>query len=230
MLNMSTLEERIQEMMDVTKLTVPEIAGIAGVTPSAVSQWLGQSARPTKTISLEPALLLERKTGFSALWLSKGKGPKMADRPRANTPSNFVDIGGGLMHPSRTALPPTKKIKVSSMIKLDRDGSLERFPASGDVEVVAHGVDVDAYALQVSGSRLGLIQHGYVLVVSPSRAPKTRCPVIVCTTDGKQRLMNMLVADDAAVTLDHIMGDGQVTLLRSEIEFVHAVVNIIPGA
>lgn len=79
MLNMSTLDERIATLMEATGWTVGEIASIAGVTSSAVSQWLGKtgdSGKATKSIKIEPALLLERKSGFSALWLSKGIGPQ----------------------------------------------------------------------------------------------------------------------------------------------------------
>jgi transcriptional regulator with XRE-family HTH domain len=77
MLNMSTLEERIAELMKSKDWTESRVAEIAGVTRSAVSQWLGKTDTPTKSIKLKPALLLERKSGFSALWLSAGEGPKM---------------------------------------------------------------------------------------------------------------------------------------------------------
>lgn len=78
---MSTLEERIREFMVATGWDVPKIASIACVSQSAVWQWLGKGSKIIKTIgSLEAALLLERESGFSALWLAKGKGPKFARR------------------------------------------------------------------------------------------------------------------------------------------------------
>ena len=84
-LTMSNLEDRISELIKVTGWSVPEIAKRAKVTPSAVSQWLGKSGRPTKSILLRPAIYLERDSGFSALWLSSGEGPKFARPPGPTT-------------------------------------------------------------------------------------------------------------------------------------------------
>jgi len=75
---MTTLEERIREFMDATGWSVTKIASIAGVSTSAVSQWIGGGPKEIKTIgNLKAALMLERESGFSALWLARGEGPKM---------------------------------------------------------------------------------------------------------------------------------------------------------
>lgn len=79
---MNTLQDRIAELMTVTKLTVGELADAAGVSSSAATQW---KDGPTKTLKAAPAAKLSAKTGFSALWLSSGEGPKMATGSVANT-------------------------------------------------------------------------------------------------------------------------------------------------
>lgn len=44
---------------------------------SVVSQWLGKGSKEIKSIGkMEAAIYLERATGFSALWVAKGMGPK----------------------------------------------------------------------------------------------------------------------------------------------------------
>lgn len=74
---MSTLDERIREFMMATSWDEARIAAVAGVSRSAVAQWLGKGSKIIKTIgNLEAALMLERESGFSALWLARGKGPK----------------------------------------------------------------------------------------------------------------------------------------------------------
>lgn len=48
---------------------------------SVVSQWLGRGSKEIKTIGkLEAAIYIERASGFSALWVAKGMGPRRVDR------------------------------------------------------------------------------------------------------------------------------------------------------
>lgn len=70
---MATLQERIAELMLMSKLTVGDLADIAGVSSSAVTQW---KDGPTKSIKTGPATKLAAKTGYSALWIGTGEGPK----------------------------------------------------------------------------------------------------------------------------------------------------------
>lgn len=92
---MLQLKERIEELMRAKGWSVAQIARAAGVSSSSVSQWLGKGSKEIKSIALGPALKLEAESGFSALWLSKGEGPKQAPplpggEPLA-PPPNFAD-------------------------------------------------------------------------------------------------------------------------------------------
>jgi len=72
---MSTLQERIAEIMETTGLTVGQLAVIAEVSSSAVSQW---KDGPTKALKTGPATRLADRTGFLARWIADGDGPKKA--------------------------------------------------------------------------------------------------------------------------------------------------------
>lgn len=70
---MTTLQERIAKLMAETGKTVGDLASIAGVSSSAVTQW---KDGPTKSLKTAPAVKLAAATGFSAMWIATGTGPE----------------------------------------------------------------------------------------------------------------------------------------------------------
>lgn len=70
---MTTLQDRIAELMEISGLSVGQLAEIAGVSSSAVSQW---KDGPTKALKAGPATRLAERTGYSARWIAEGEGPK----------------------------------------------------------------------------------------------------------------------------------------------------------
>lgn len=70
---MTTLQDRIAKLMAETGKTVGEIADIAEVSSSAVTQW---KDGPTKSLKTAPATKLAAATGFSAMWIATGAGPE----------------------------------------------------------------------------------------------------------------------------------------------------------
>lgn len=90
---MKTLTERITELMQEMKWDVDKVADVAGVSSSAVYQWLGGGSKIIKSIgSIESAQRLQKASGFSALWLAKGSGPRKVDTGAANV--GTAAIGG----------------------------------------------------------------------------------------------------------------------------------------
>jgi hypothetical protein len=76
---MPTLQDRIDEILaDPRGIRVGDLAEAAGVTSSAVSQWRSPTAR---TLALRSALGIQARYGYSAEWLSTGKGPKFVKPP-----------------------------------------------------------------------------------------------------------------------------------------------------
>ena len=74
---MQTLKERIEELMTAMSWSVPDVARVAQVSRSAVAQWRGQGSKQIHTIGrVDVAQRLADASGYSALWIAKGEGPK----------------------------------------------------------------------------------------------------------------------------------------------------------
>lgn len=79
---MKSLKERMNELKDTTGWSVSQIAGTAKVSSSAVSQWLGHGKKEIRSIgNIAAAMRLEKASGYRALWLAQGNGPKMVEMP-----------------------------------------------------------------------------------------------------------------------------------------------------
>lgn len=71
------LKERLQEVMDAMEWEYADLVSAAGVSHSVVSQWLGRGSKTIHSIGkMAAAERIEEKTGYAALWLAKGEGPK----------------------------------------------------------------------------------------------------------------------------------------------------------
>lgn len=77
---MSTLSERVQTILDENPdIDQPALGKIAGVTKGAVNQWLDGKI---KSMKLEYAVRIQKRLGYSALWLVLDEGlPKIQAFP-----------------------------------------------------------------------------------------------------------------------------------------------------
>src|SRR5690554_2280421 len=74
---MSTLIKRIEELMESQGWDIQKTADIAGVSRSAVAQWLGQGSKIIHTIGrIDAAERLAKASGYNALWIARGEGEK----------------------------------------------------------------------------------------------------------------------------------------------------------
>lgn len=74
---MDTLEDRLNEVMQACGWARADLQRISGESSSVISQWMGRGSKTIRSIgSLEAALNLSAASGYSALWLAKGKGPR----------------------------------------------------------------------------------------------------------------------------------------------------------
>lgn len=72
------LKSRLETVMSAMNWRQSDLVRITEQSPSVVSQWLGHGSKEIKTIGkLEAALFIERQSGYSALWVAKGIGPKL---------------------------------------------------------------------------------------------------------------------------------------------------------
>lgn len=88
---MATLKERLEEVMRALSWEHGDLVKHSGQSSSAVSQWLGKGSKEIKKIGrLEAAIRLEQASGYAALWLAEGKGPKLARRATSQWPFELV--------------------------------------------------------------------------------------------------------------------------------------------
>jgi phage repressor protein C with HTH and peptisase S24 domain len=219
---MNTLQDRIAEVMTVAGLTVGELADIAGVTSSAATQW---KDGPTKTLKAAPAAKLSAKTGFSALWLSSGEGPKM--------------VPGGVPQPVRSnvadapALASSRLVPVVGHVKGGTDGYLDemQFPTGyGEGFVEFWTKDSAAYALRVKGDSMHpRYRAGEFIVVTPSIEAQPGRDVVVKLKDGRKllKLLNWVRGDEIQL-LSINDGYAPTTLSVDEVESIHRVAGGVP--
>lgn len=87
---MTTLQERIAKLMAETGKTVGDLAEIAGVSSSAVTQW---KDGPTKSLKTAPAVKIASATGFSAMWIATGAGPEKSGAMPFDTNAKTAAMG-----------------------------------------------------------------------------------------------------------------------------------------
>lgn len=92
---MSTLKERLEEVMGSMNWRNKDVERISGQSSSVVSQWLGGGSKIIKTIGkMEAADKLGAASGYSPLWIATGVGAKMEALRVSET-------SGGYMTPER---------------------------------------------------------------------------------------------------------------------------------
>lgn len=71
-----------------------KLMAVTGQSSSVVSQWLGKGSKLIKSIGkMEAAEAIERESGYSALWVAKGLGPKFRIHVPANADLRLGDRG-----------------------------------------------------------------------------------------------------------------------------------------
>lgn len=220
--NVSTLQDRIAELMTAADLTVGGLAGIAGVTSSAATQW---KDGPTKTLKTGPATKIAAATGFSAMWIATGEGPKMAaSMPPSPVVSNVADA---------PALATSKLVPVVGHVKGGTDGFLEEMqfpPGYGEGFVEYWTKDPASYALRVKGDSMHpRYRAGEFIVVTPSIEAQPGRDVVVKLKDGRKllKLLNWVRGDEVQL-LSINDGYAPTTLSVDEIESIHRVAGGVP--
>lgn len=116
---MASLKERLEEVMDAMKWAHGDLVRVAGVSSSVVSQWLGKGSKEIKSIGATVAAeRIEVASGFAALWVAKGLGPKMAQPQPPNVPG-LAPAGPAVVAASSSAveerLSPDVRNRINSL-------------------------------------------------------------------------------------------------------------------
>lgn len=114
---MSTLQERLEEVMAATGWDHQALMRVSRQSSSVVSQWLGKSTKLIKTIGkLEAAIYIERASGFSALWVAKGMGPKMVPSPKQAPPLHVVSATPLVAEPAPAYADPAAVLEQMGLL------------------------------------------------------------------------------------------------------------------
>ncbi len=92
------LKDRIQELVDVGHKRAA-LAKAAGKSPAAVTHWLNGE---TKEIKADSAAGLQTLTGYSSVWISEGKGPKLAAQQKQSVLDLDQPLAGESIAPIAT--------------------------------------------------------------------------------------------------------------------------------
>lgn len=158
------LKDRIQSLLD-AGFSRTEIAKAAKKSQSAVTQWLSGD---TKELKSDSAAAIQAATGFSAVWLATGQGPRMA----ADT-SNVAagpNMGG--------SVPLLSSVQAGNFKEFvnnynDLSTETERIPTAVPVKQYT-------FALRVEGDSMEPdFKEGMVLIVEPELDPLPNDFVVV---------------------------------------------------
>ncbi|WP_244314828.1 LexA family transcriptional regulator [Paraburkholderia unamae] len=193
------------------------LAEAAGVTKSAVSQWLDGKI---KSLKLEYAVGIQEKYGYSAIWLVLGKGEKMVPGIHPDDPFNPIP------------LPPGRRIPVVGTAQLGDNGfwaELEYPVGHGDGYLDFPSGDKDAYGIRCRGdSMLPRIKDGEYVIIEPNRKIENGDEVLVKSSDGRVMIKLFLYS---AQGRSHFMSVNEahkpIAIDSKEIERLHFVAAIV---
>lgn len=157
---MTTLQERIAKLMAETGKTVGDLAAIAGVSSSAVTQW---KDGPTKSLKTAPAVKLSTATGFNAMWIATGTGPEKSGVAPFDANTKPVHMG---MRP----YPVISRVQAGAL----REIAVPYAPGDGfDVEFGDDDASRWAFFLEIDGdSMLPDFRPGDRVLIDPEVSPR----------------------------------------------------------
>ncbi|ALS63602.1 LexA family protein [Pandoraea apista] len=156
---MSTLDQRIQTIIDETGAEQIEIATAAGVTKGTVNQWLDGKI---KSIKLEYAIGIQKRYGYNAVWIVMGEGDKKVGT------AGFANVAPAQVGERR--VPLISSVQAGLMTEV-----VDPFPPGGAFEYLLTDLDLSdhAFALEIEGnSMLPEFHPGDRVIVDPAIHPR----------------------------------------------------------
>jgi transcriptional regulator with XRE-family HTH domain len=151
---LQTRGERIRRARREAGFTQDQLAKMAGVSKSAVSQWEGGDI---KKITADNFLAMAKALNVNAIWLPSGKGPMRQQQTQSESGQQQAQIGCGQKTPhgqpeqERYPVPPEKQVP---LIKLTDVDLFLRNPDKEGLEMTETSADVDvtrSFAIDVPG-------------------------------------------------------------------------------
>ncbi|CUA97816.1 hypothetical protein GL58_18675 [Comamonas testosteroni] len=175
------LKDRIQALID-AGFTRTEIAKAAKKSQSAVTQWLSGD---TKELKSDSAAGIQAVTGFSAVWLATGNGPRLA--AEASNVALGPNMGG--------TVPLLSSVQAGNPKELVNNYS----PMASDAEQIPTAVPVRQYtfALRVEGDSMEPdFKEGMVIIVEPDLEPLPN-DFVIAKNGSEESTFKQLVKDGA---------------------------------
>lgn len=178
------LSERIQEIVD-AGYRKSALARAAGKSAAAVTQWISGE---TKEIKSDSAAGIQAVTGFSAVWIATGKGPKM------------VAIG------NVSAVSERKRVPLISWVQAGSWSDVQDNYAAGEADewesAFSSSPGDNAFALVVEGESMtspypGELSFppGTIIIVDPGRASGPGDYVVAKDVSTQQATFKRLAFD-----------------------------------
>ena len=179
-----SLSKRILEIVD-AGYKKSAIARAAGKSPAAVTQWISGE---TKEIKADSAAGIQSVTGFSAVWIATGKGPKM--------------VAVGNVSPAQER----KRVPLISWVQAGTWSEVQDTFAPGEADhwesAFSSSPGDHAFALVVKGDSMkspypGELSFppGTIIIVDPDRASNAGDYVVAKDVDTQQATFKQLHHD-----------------------------------
>lgn len=153
---MNTLDERVKTILKETKAEQIELAEAAGVSKGTVTQWLDGKI---KSIKLEYAIGIQKRWGYSPVWIVLGEGPKKIARATISPATQ-----GG------RRVPLINYVQAGQMTE-----AIDPFPAGSAFEYLLTDLDLseEAFALEIEGMSMSPeFGPGDRIIVDPALSPR----------------------------------------------------------
>lgn len=210
------LKDRIQELVDAGH-SKSELARAAKKSPAAVTHWLNGA---TLEIKSDSAAGLQALTGFNAVWIATGKGPKKS----------------GPEYPRQFAIDPSK-YRLAWVVGRGSGGFLPEtiwtdgdYPTGGEVEYaeVASG-DPKAFIVEVIGPSMApRYNPGEFALVEPGTEPDIEDDVLIRLTSG-QTMIKRLLSRRAGYRFGSYNDPEILTFQDSDVSWVYYVAHPVPA-
>ncbi|MDH0049648.1 LexA family protein [Comamonas terrigena] len=201
------LKDRIQALLD-AGFTRTQIAKAAKKSQSAVTQWLSGD---TKELKSDSAAGIQAATGFNAVWLATGHGPKMATE--ATNVAAGPNMGG--------SVPLLSSVQAGNFKEFvnnfsSADNPIEHVPTSVPVKQFT-------FALRVEGDSMEPdFKEGMVIIVEPELDPLPNDFVIV-KNGNEESTFKQLVKDGSDWYLKPLNDRYPIKLLAPDMRIVGVV-------
>lgn len=190
-------QKRIAEILRDQKIKPSELARVAGVTKSLVSQWVNG---PAQSMSYESAKKLNSEFGYAIDWLMKGEGLKYAKTNRTGSKKANVEPGPDI----------TARVPLISWVQAGKFEQAEDHYGVGDAEdwyPMPKKAGPNTYCLRVDGDSMTSpygrsYPAGSIIYVDPDqRSPANGRRVIARLQGSDEVTFKQFVQEDGKTFL-----------------------------